>query len=156
MLGRKLQSPLDKLHPDSHADGYCAFGEPKRVFSRGDFVHVRNFGVGAKWLGARVLQRLGHVMYKVQTSDGVTHRRHADHVRKAWASTPPSTRPGINESFKLPSKTQPSHSEQHSTPPHRLMQPPPVATSSEQQSSPQPRRSFRERRPVCRYGFDSD
>lgn len=156
MLGRKLQSPLDKLHPDSHADGYCAFSEPKRVFSRGDFVYVRNFGVGAKWLGARVLQRLGHVMYKVQTSDGVTHRRHADHVRKAWASTPPSTRPGINESFKLPSKTQPSHSEPHSTPQHRPMQPPPVATSSEQQGSPQPRRSFRERRPVCRYGVDSD
>lgn len=154
MFGRKLRSPLDRLHPDTQVDSSCALGEPKRAFGRGDSVYVRNFCAGAKWLAARVLQRVGHVMYKVQTSDGVTHRRHADHVRKAWVTTSQDTRPGMTDSFKLPATTQPSHSEQSPSAQPRPAEAPPEAAS--QPSSPPLRRSTRERRPVQRYGIDNN
>ncbi|XP_042143732.1 uncharacterized protein LOC121834058, partial [Ixodes scapularis] len=83
MLGGSLRSGLSKLHPDA-MDVECKRQPPEQSFQCGDSVYARNFRQGPKWLAARVLRRRGHVMYEVQTSDGSIHRRHRNHVRRAW------------------------------------------------------------------------
>ncbi|XP_037504900.1 uncharacterized protein K02A2.6-like [Rhipicephalus sanguineus] len=136
MLGWNLRSSLARLHPDTmHVE--CMRQLPPRSFQCGDSGYIRNFRPGPRWLAARVLRRRGHVMYDVLTADGSTHRRHRDHVRRAWNPTPVTTVGGTSASFALPE-------------PSSLVPAPAPAPADPVEL----RRSTRTRRAVRRYGFD--
>lgn len=84
MMGRKLRSPLDKLHPDKQREPEELPRAEGRSFRPGDLVYCKNFGPGHRWMAAKVVGRCGRVMYRVQTSSGEVHRRHANQLRRAW------------------------------------------------------------------------
>ncbi|KAK8773929.1 hypothetical protein V5799_011538 [Amblyomma americanum] len=135
MLGRKFRTALSSLRPDE-SDASCLRQPPPRGFQSGDAVYARNFRPGPKWLFARVSRPIGHVMYELSTADGAVHRRHRNHVRRAWCSDPRTTDQQTCPSFALPSMSS------------RALGPPEPETS-------QPlRRSTRQRNPVRRYGID--
>lgn len=90
-----------KLHPDRQREPEPPPERKTREFQPGDLVYWRNFGPGPEWIAAKVAGRSGRVVYRVQIETGEVHRRHVDHLCKAWSEfTPPSaTRVGID--FKL-------------------------------------------------------
>lgn len=96
LLGRKLRSTLDLLHPDlqsrvqhkqwkqkeqhdQHAKG--------RSLQGGAPVYTKNFSFGPTWIPGTVEQVTGPVSCTVLLGSGQRVRRHVDHVRHRPAST---------------------------------------------------------------------
>ena len=90
MLGQKIQSHLETLHPDlarkvrlsqewqkrgqdSHAR--------ERNFEIGETVYVRNYGPGDMWLRGKVTGIQGSTLHTVLLKDGRSVRRHTDQLR---------------------------------------------------------------------------
>ena len=96
LMGRKIRSHLDLLHPGVKARVFGKQESQKmhhdhhsktRFMNPGDDVHVFNFGSGERWLPGILTERTGPVSYKVTLHDGRVVRRHQDHVRLRHTSS---------------------------------------------------------------------
>ena len=93
LLGRKMRSPLDLLHPDLYQKVECEqerqmdaknHQSQTRSFSPGDRVYVRNFARGVTsvhWLPGVISHCVGPASYMIKLSDGHKVRRHINHIR---------------------------------------------------------------------------
>jgi len=91
LMGRKLPSHLDLLHPDIRRDMHNKQYEhyvsstptgPRHVYSEGAPVYVRNYSRGDKWVPAVVTQVSGPLQYSVADLEGRVLRRHTDQMRR--------------------------------------------------------------------------
>ena len=90
MIGRKLRTNIDLLHPSitSHVENEQSrqkFNHDKhsshRQFAVNDTVVVRNYKKnGGKWIPGTVVNQTGPLSYRVQTQTGII-RKHADQCR---------------------------------------------------------------------------
>ncbi len=90
LLGRKLKSHLDLLHPDVEEKVRVQQGKQKawhdrharaQSFQEGETVFVRNFARGQRWLPGAIMRKSGPRSCVVRLSDGREVRRHQDHLR---------------------------------------------------------------------------
>lgn len=142
MMGRKLRSPLDRLHPDRIREPERPDTKVKK-FQLGDAVYMRSFIPGPRWKAAKVVAIMGPVSYRVQQENGEIHRRHRDQLRKAWldVSINPTSRDNAVLLPPITCRREPAE-----------QVPSPNAEVQDQPTSPPPRRSSRLRRPVSRLG----
>ncbi len=89
LLGRKLRSTLDLLHPDLQQkvrDKQCKQKQHHdnkwqvRSFQVGDAVLTRNFSYGPKWIPGFIAKVTGPLSYQVMLGDGKTVRSHMDQI----------------------------------------------------------------------------
>ena len=84
LMGRRLRTHLDLLHPDiskvQDKQQKEVSGKAPRTFKVGDKLFAKNFH-GTKWIPVVVSKVTGPLSYHVNTSDGLTLRRHVDHLR---------------------------------------------------------------------------
>lgn len=89
LLGRKLRSTLDLLHPDLQQKvrekqikqkQYHDNKWQRRCFQVGDTVLTRNFSYGPKWIPGFITKVTGPLSYQVMLGDGKTVRRHVDQI----------------------------------------------------------------------------
>lgn len=144
LLGRKLRTRLDLIKPSTDIKvRHNQFTQTinkrgrERNFVPGDKVYVKNFRPGARWLPARVIEKVGRLSYRLQvsTSHGsFVWKRHQDHLRKrdiATSSTDehqffiprlptamitpaaPGTPPGISTGCETSTDLLPSSSEEN-------------------------------------------
>ena len=81
LMGRRLRSHLDMIHPDSTPKTLAKKQEQRfkpRKFKINDLVYVRNFSGTQKWIPGRVIKVMGPLSYQVT---GNICRRHIDHMR---------------------------------------------------------------------------
>ena len=98
LMGRRLRSALDLVHPDlasrvAKAQAYQKKTHDKharfREFNVGDSVFARNFGRGHSWVPAVVLARTGPVSWQVEVEEtGLRWRRHVDQIRRRYSGVP--------------------------------------------------------------------
>ncbi|KAL2086779.1 hypothetical protein ACEWY4_017838 [Coilia grayii] len=88
LMGRRLITALDRLHPDFVGDSLqkqreaAAVGpKPVRQFEMRGPVFLRNFGEGPRWMPGEIVDITGPLSYKVRAEDGQVHRRHVDQLR---------------------------------------------------------------------------
>ena len=84
LMGRRLRTAMDKLHPDSIATDQPS-AEPvgaSRAFNVRDEAYVRNYNHGLKWLPAKIIEVTGPVSYITETMRGEIARRHVDQIIK--------------------------------------------------------------------------
>jgi transposase InsO family protein len=149
-LGRRIRLPLDRMLPSTgFLDRDCRMeqqfnrrhGAIARCFSPGACVYVKNFRGGqVKWIPAKVIHRIGNVLYKVQVGSYIW-TRHVNHIRKRYDdsvkdNTPPSILP-----YDILIEDHPAEetSVPNTTPPS-----PPISVS------PNVRHSLRSRPPIKR------
>ena len=93
LMGRKLRSRLDLLHPNLQSKVHKKQERMKEIhdahamerqFKEGDKIYLKNFGHGPKWLSGVIQMVTGPVSYTVVTADGREHRRHVDHIRTRY------------------------------------------------------------------------
>ncbi len=89
LLGRKLRSTLDLLHPDLQQKVHDKQSKQKqqhdnkwqvRSFQVGDAVLTRNFSYGPKWIPGFIAKVTGPLSYQVMLGDGKTVRSHMDQI----------------------------------------------------------------------------
>ena len=101
LLGRKMRSPMDVIHPDlqrkvenaqeKQMDDHSKVLQP-RTLEPGDTVSAKNFSRDAKetpWLTGQIVSCQGSRAFLVQLSDGRTVRRHLNHLRRRSPSKNP-------------------------------------------------------------------
>ena len=167
LMGRRLRSHLDLLHPDfsrralKNQDKNSEVKSPPRQFSVDDKLYARNYQGNKKWIPVRVVKVIGPLSYKVVTESGVVLRRHVDQLRVCLsedqshvdhAASPPLLDDCWFPVTSSMSDSQPSTSTsgRSTTPPN----PPVLDIPPAPDISPAPapiRRSTRDRRPVHRY-----
>lgn len=90
LINRKLRTKLDFVKPEIRKrvgtrqqkfKQYHDFHARKRTFGEGDMVMVKNFPDG-RWKCGEITQKIGPVSYKVALPNGVTTRRHVDHIKQ--------------------------------------------------------------------------
>ncbi|XP_034272454.2 uncharacterized protein K02A2.6-like [Pantherophis guttatus] len=84
LMGRRLRSPLDRLHPQYSPEVTATASRPLRAFSKGDSVFALNFNGSPKWLKGKIASTTGPKSYTVELEDGQVCRRHIDQLRKRW------------------------------------------------------------------------
>ena len=92
LVGRRLRSQLDLLHPDSLRKASAtqdkqrqkALHQSPRNFNINDKVYARNYYGPERWVEARVIKATGPVSYVVETRSGTQLRRHIDQLRKRY------------------------------------------------------------------------
>ncbi|XP_031350553.1 uncharacterized protein K02A2.6-like [Photinus pyralis] len=87
LMGRKLNTLLDKVFPDFSRDMTTkqeaqSSHKIPRSFQEYDPVFSRSFVPGPKWIPTTVVKPTGPLSYKVATPDGKVIRRHTDQIRK--------------------------------------------------------------------------
>ena len=149
LLGRRIKSRLDLLHPNVKSKVAQSLQRQKlnhdkftkaRVFGVDDKVFVKNHQGTPTWLEGIVTEITGPISYKVKLNDGSIIRRHVDHIR--IRHSPPqqaiSAESAIDDSFMFP-QSQPI-----STSPN-------CPTETAPQQPQLLRRSTRVRHPPTRY-----
>ena len=105
LLGRRLRSHMDLIHPDLNSRVSLHQEKQKivhdnsfqqRTFSKGDNVYTKNFSTGSEWLPGVIQQVTGPLSYRVLLPDGRVVKRHVDHIH-----TRPSTDPLPENSEQL-------------------------------------------------------
>ncbi|XP_060550095.1 uncharacterized protein K02A2.6-like [Pantherophis guttatus] len=84
LMGRRLRSPLDRLHPQYSPEVTATASRPLRAFSNGDSIFALNFSGSPKWLKGKIASTTGPKSYIVELEDGQFTRRHIDQLRKRW------------------------------------------------------------------------
>lgn len=92
LVGRRLRSHLDLLHPDSSHKVVAAQDKQRqmtspvrcREFNVDDKVYARNYHGSKKWMEAKVIRSTGPVSYVVETTTGIRLRRHVDQLRRRF------------------------------------------------------------------------
>lgn len=102
IMGRKLRTMLDMLHPDNinlkdetREESFVA--EKGRTFYVADAVFFRNYSAGPKWLKGIISEIKGPVLYIVRTLDDRIARRHVDQIRQRVESRTESELPIVVE-----------------------------------------------------------
>nr|XP_054923534.1 uncharacterized protein K02A2.6-like isoform X1 [Dermacentor andersoni]XP_054923535.1 uncharacterized protein K02A2.6-like isoform X1 [Dermacentor andersoni] len=138
LLGYRLRTRLDMSFP-SRACPAKAVNDSSWNFAPGDFVYVRNYGVGDKWALGTVEATSGARLLDVKTADGFV-RRHLDQVRKRSTDETPAA----VDLSRLPTTVSP------------VLKEPRTSETSERIPEAQPqelRRSTRSKKPVVRFGY---
>ncbi|XP_060543046.1 uncharacterized protein K02A2.6-like [Pantherophis guttatus] len=81
LMGRKLRSPLDRLHPQYSTEKPTDSTSRIREFQPGDRVYAKNLSGNPLSVPATITQVTGPLSYRVQTSDGQHWKRHIDQLR---------------------------------------------------------------------------
>ncbi|XP_060546945.1 uncharacterized protein K02A2.6-like [Pantherophis guttatus] len=81
LMGRKLRSPLDRLHPQYSTEKPTNSTSRIREFQPGDRVYAKNLSGNPLWVPATITQVTGPLSYRVQTTDGQHWKRHIDQLR---------------------------------------------------------------------------
>ena len=151
LMGRRIRTCLDLLHPDSTQDTVKKKQEKikndqqPRKFSVGDNLFAKDFHtVHNKWIPVEVVKITGPVSYEVVTENGLRLRRHVDHLRKRYSNTSE----GVDEDWQLPD----AYTDNEDNPPAVVDadvgdQPPDIPDHNNQPL----RRSTRTHRPVDRF-----
>lgn len=87
LMGRRLRSRLDQLHPDYNPDTQLTPPTPKREFKIGDLVFAHNYAGQPAWVKATVTAITGPKSYKVELEDGRLWRRHINQLRSRWGES---------------------------------------------------------------------
>ena len=89
LLGRRLRSVLDLLKPSvsgkvewKQTKIYTKQAHQCRDFVKDDYVYVKNFSTGPKWLPGKIVNVTGPLSYVIELDNGRLVRRHVDHIRK--------------------------------------------------------------------------
>ncbi|XP_060110986.1 uncharacterized protein LOC132583340 [Heteronotia binoei] len=95
LMGRKLITRLDRLHPGRASDirGSPEIREAARGFFVGDPVYARNYANGPEWVAGKVLRVLGSCHYDVATEEGRILWRHIDQMRRRTLPEEPGAGP---------------------------------------------------------------
>ena len=124
LMGRKLRSRLDLLHPNLQSKVHKKQERMKethdahameRQFKEGDKIYLKNFGHGPKWLSGVIQMVTGPVSYTVVTADGREHRRHVDHIRTRYEEqevSVPEAPPNSDVATGISALASSSHSRQ--------------------------------------------
>lgn len=100
LMGRRLRSHLDLLHPDVRRNVQVSQDRMRRqtgertlrTFNLDDKVYAKNYTSGAKkWIEAVVTKITGPLSYVVQTSTGKQMRKHADQLRVRYNTSTTSS-----------------------------------------------------------------
>ncbi|XP_037565246.2 uncharacterized protein K02A2.6-like [Dermacentor silvarum] len=89
LIGRRLSTMLDRLHPDRVPDKSSRLAEAlptPRTFQPDDPVFVRNYSQGPPWVPAVISRATGPISYEVVFPDSRTCRRHVDQLRRRSSS----------------------------------------------------------------------
>lgn len=140
MMGRRLRTALDRLHPDRQREPEVQ-ASPTKCFAVGDAVYAKSFNPGPRWKAATVVEVRGPVSYTVQLDNGERHHRHRNQLRRAWTAPQGDASTRVDYHFRLP-------------PTAGTSQRPEASTESATQAPAPPRRSTRNRHPVVRYGIN--
>ncbi|XP_026539495.1 uncharacterized protein K02A2.6-like [Notechis scutatus] len=81
LMGRKLRSHLDRLHPTYNPEKPTDSSSKYRTFIPGDLVYAKNLTGDPLWLPATITQITGPRSYQLETEDGRTWKRHIDQLR---------------------------------------------------------------------------
>ncbi|XP_060102057.1 LOW QUALITY PROTEIN: uncharacterized protein K02A2.6-like, partial [Heteronotia binoei] len=114
LMGRKLITRLDRLHPDRASDiqGSPEVQEAAQGFFAGDPVFARNYAQGPMWVAGRVRQVIGTRHYEVSTEGDQTLRQHTDQLRRRTLPEVPTdveeAVPGGEPARGLPEATAPA------------------------------------------------
>ena len=124
LMGRKLRSRLDLLHPNLQSKVHKKQERMKEIhdahamerqFKEGDKIYLKNFGHGPKWLSGVIQMVTGPVSYTVVTADGREHRRHVDHIRTRYEEqevSVPEAPPNSDVATGISALASSSHSRQ--------------------------------------------
>uniref|UniRef100_A0A670I4V1 Gypsy retrotransposon integrase-like protein 1 n=1 Tax=Podarcis muralis TaxID=64176 RepID=A0A670I4V1_PODMU len=82
LMGRRLRSPLDRLHPDFAVAEPPGCANAPRSFVPGNQVFARNYVGDIPWVPATVVGVTGPRSYQVALEDGRLWRRHIDQLRR--------------------------------------------------------------------------
>lgn len=134
MMGRKLRTALDKLHPDRQP---ATSSSVVKGFAVGDSVDTRSFVAGPRWKLAEVIKVKGPVSYLVRMATGDVHHRHRNQLRRAWLTAEPLP----DYHFRLPPVRAPEDVEPR----------PAIPSPRYMPEDTDLRRYTRIRRPVIRY-----
>ncbi|CAI5793321.1 XP_028570936.1uncharacterized protein K02A2.6-like [Podarcis lilfordi] len=81
LMGRRLRSPLDRLHPDFAMAKPPGCANAPRSFVPGNQVFAQNFVGDIPWVPATVVGVTGPRSYQVALKDGCLWHRHIDQLR---------------------------------------------------------------------------
>ena len=125
-LGRDIQTRMHLLSPQlesrvvqKQADQKASYDQRSQTpeFHVGQEVTVRNLQPGSKYVPEVIVERLGPLSYLVSVQDGVTWRRHVDHIKPlAPSDKPPDSTVDLdlqtdNQDF-IPTSTNPDTDDQ--------------------------------------------
>nr|XP_037290929.1 uncharacterized protein K02A2.6-like [Rhipicephalus microplus] len=85
LMGRKLSTMLDRLHPDRAPEKSTRLADSPskpRTFKPEDPVFARNYAQGPLWIPAVISRATGPISYEVTAPDGRVLRRHVDQLRR--------------------------------------------------------------------------
>uniref|UniRef100_A0A5S6QSK2 Uncharacterized protein n=1 Tax=Trichuris muris TaxID=70415 RepID=A0A5S6QSK2_TRIMR len=95
LMGRKLKTCLDYLHPDYvqdrqlRQDEQLASSKNDREFGPNEPVYIRKYDTGPQWVPAVISKSTGPVSYEATTPDGRSVKRHAELIQRR-TETPPT------------------------------------------------------------------
>ncbi|XP_013925140.1 PREDICTED: uncharacterized protein LOC106551546 [Thamnophis sirtalis] len=81
LMGRRLRTTLDCLHPAYATPTLLDSRGGTRSFGQGEAVYARNYGGHPLWLPGIVVDQTGPCSYRVRLNDGRTWRCHCDQLR---------------------------------------------------------------------------
>ncbi|XP_060539010.1 uncharacterized protein K02A2.6-like [Pantherophis guttatus] len=86
LMGRRLRTDLDRLHPAYSPEKPPDSTSRHRSFSVGDSVYAQNFGGEPKWLPGTIEQNTGPYSYQIRLPDGRLWHRHLNQIRARLTS----------------------------------------------------------------------
>ncbi|XP_026521137.1 uncharacterized protein K02A2.6-like [Notechis scutatus] len=84
LMGRKLRSYLDRLHPTYNPEKPPDSSSKYQSFLPGDLVYAKNLTREPLWLPATITQITGPRSYRLVTTDGRSWKRHIDQLRSRY------------------------------------------------------------------------
>ena len=169
-LGRVLRTRLHLLRPHTHNQVEANQAVQKREHDQhsrprflqdGQPVLVRNFHGRPRWVPATIVQAVGPVSFKVQTTDGLVWKRHLDHIRARMEALPMEREPADEgqDEEPVPGTTRRANVEPATNSPNAV----PTIDMEQQETDPSPesrppetrRYPSRNRHPPDRFNFDS-
>lgn len=88
LMGRRIRSQLDRLHPNYIAETPPDSTEKIWSFNIGAKVYAHNYAEGVLWIPATLVEMSGPHLYKVELEDGILWRRYLDQLRGRLESSP--------------------------------------------------------------------
>ncbi|KFD51197.1 hypothetical protein M513_07961 [Trichuris suis] len=90
LMGRKLKTCLDRLHPDYiKQDAQAPTSGKERKFHPDEPVYIRHYESACPWTPAVISRSTGPVSYEATTPDGKSVKRHTDLIQKRVPETSP-------------------------------------------------------------------
>ncbi|XP_026546054.1 uncharacterized protein K02A2.6-like [Notechis scutatus] len=84
LMGRRLRTTLDRLHPHYTPVSPLASDSQTREFTQHDLVYARNYSGHPLWVPGQVVAITGPKSYRVLLDDGRIWRWHIDQLRRHW------------------------------------------------------------------------